>query len=156
MRVVVTGASGNVGTGVLRRLGARVPEAEVIGLCRRPPTLDPPFDRVSWREIDLTSLLAGEELRRAFAGQLAGLVGARPLPVPGAILRAVVTALFRAHVLAVSPGWFDVATRTPVMDTARARTVLGWQPAHSSEQAARELLDAWLKAAPGTTPALRD
>jgi UDP-glucose 4-epimerase len=68
VRVVVTGASGNVGTGVLRRLGARVPEAEVIGLCRRAPTLDPPFDRVSWREIDLTSLLAGEELRRAFAG----------------------------------------------------------------------------------------
>jgi nucleoside-diphosphate-sugar epimerase len=318
VRVVVTGASGNVGTGVLRRLGARVPEAEVIGLCRRAPALDPPFDRVSWREIDLTSLLAGEELRRAFAGvdavvhlawaiqpvrheqlmqrvnvggtntvldavvdaevphlvyasslgvyapggrcpvteewpatgqrssaysrhkvtvertldrfekqhpdtvvsrvrptlvaqrdaaahiaalyfgplvpaavfrllragvlrsvpmpaglclqfvhaddvgdavvsilqrrvrgvynlaanelnltQLAGLVGARPLPVPGAILRAVVTALYRARVLAVSPGWFDVATRTPVMDTARARTVLGWQPAHSSEQAAK-------------------
>ncbi|MDQ4104013.1 MAG: hypothetical protein M3186_09995 [Actinomycetota bacterium] len=75
--------------------------------------------------------LAANELNLT---QLAGLVGARPLPVPGAILRAVVTALFRAHVLAVSPGWLDVATRTPVMDTARARTVLGWQPAHSSEQ----------------------
>lgn len=88
--------------------------------------------------------------------QLADLVHARPLSIPTAVLRAVVTALFYVRAVAVSPGWFDVATRTPVMDTGRARTMLGWQPAHSSQQAARELLDAWAEATPGPTPALRD
>lgn len=50
----------------------------------------------------------------------------------------------------------DVATRTPIMETGAARTVLGWLPAYGSEHAARELLDAWAEAGPGTTPALRD
>jgi UDP-glucose 4-epimerase len=337
VRIVVTGASGNVGTGVLRRLCAHVPEADVVGLCRRPPAPDPPFDRVRWHRIDLTSRLARDELRRVFTGadavvhlawaiqpvrheqvmqrinvggtnvvldavvqaevphlvyasslgayaaggcrpvpeewpatgqrssaysrhkvtvertldrfekqhpdivvarirptlvgqrdaaahlaalyfgplvpaavfrllragvfpilplpaglclqlvhaddvgdavvsilqrraggiynlaanelnlaQLATLVGARPLPIPNAVLRAAVTVLFYVRVLAVSPGWFDVATRTPIMETERARTVLGWRPARSSEHTATELLDAWAEAAPGTTPALRD
>ncbi|WP_308425973.1 hypothetical protein [Lentzea pudingi] len=37
MRVVITGASGNVGTGVLRALAADTEDHEVLGICRRPP-----------------------------------------------------------------------------------------------------------------------
>ena len=38
MRVVVTGASGNVGTAVLRALGASAEVTSVVGVARRPPS----------------------------------------------------------------------------------------------------------------------
>lgn len=68
MRIAVTGASGNVGTGVLRRLQRHVPEADVVGLCRRPPEPGPPFQWVRWCETDLTAQRAEEQLRRTFTG----------------------------------------------------------------------------------------
>ena len=37
MRVVVVGASGNVGTAVLRRLSAEPSVDTVVGVARRPP-----------------------------------------------------------------------------------------------------------------------
>ncbi len=54
LRVVVTGASGNVGVGVLRALAARVPDAEVAGVCRRPPN-GPTYERIRWHAIDLAA-----------------------------------------------------------------------------------------------------
>lgn len=64
MRVVVTGASGNVGSAVLRHLHAS--GHEVVGLCRRPPEEDRPG--VSWHSVDLTSHSAAPVLREAFSG----------------------------------------------------------------------------------------
>src|SRR4051795_7054440 len=53
MTVAVTGASGNVGTALLRRLaGAGV--AEVRGLARRRPPDEAPYDRVRWYLADLS------------------------------------------------------------------------------------------------------
>ncbi|MBY8849392.1 NAD-dependent epimerase/dehydratase family protein [Saccharothrix longispora] len=52
MRIVITGASGNVGTGVLRALAAEGGH-EVVGLCRRPPDPVPPYDGVVWHRCDL-------------------------------------------------------------------------------------------------------
>jgi UDP-glucose 4-epimerase len=53
MKVVVTGASGNVGTAVLRALGSE-PEVEAItGIARRVPAQAP--EKVSWRAADVTS-----------------------------------------------------------------------------------------------------
>jgi nucleoside-diphosphate-sugar epimerase len=54
MKVAVTGASGNVGTALLRRLtapGSGV--AEVRGLARRQPPDIAPYDRVQWHLADL-------------------------------------------------------------------------------------------------------
>jgi UDP-glucose 4-epimerase len=54
LRVAVTGASGNVGTALLRRLTA--PEAglaEVRGLARRQPPDRAPYDRAQWHLADL-------------------------------------------------------------------------------------------------------
>jgi UDP-glucose 4-epimerase len=54
LRVAVTGASGNVGTALLRRLTA--PDAgltEVRGLARRQPPDIAPYDRVTWHLADL-------------------------------------------------------------------------------------------------------
>ena len=65
MRVVVTGASGNVGAGVLRALAAQMPDAEVVGICRRPPTTGEKYERVQWHAVDLSSPTAAAELEPA-------------------------------------------------------------------------------------------
>ena len=65
MRVVVTGASGNVGAGVLRALKEQMPDAEVIGICRRPPTTGEQYERVRWHAVDLSSPTAAAELEPA-------------------------------------------------------------------------------------------
>ncbi|MCZ2525345.1 NAD-dependent epimerase/dehydratase family protein [Streptomyces sp. HB2AG] len=51
-RIVVTGATGNVGTEVVRALGADPRVASVLGLARRVPRWDPPKTR--WAGADIT------------------------------------------------------------------------------------------------------
>lgn len=65
MRIVVTGASGNIGTALLRRLSG---EHELVGVVRRPPPTQPPYDGVSWVRLDLTAADAVARLEDAFAG----------------------------------------------------------------------------------------
>jgi UDP-glucose 4-epimerase len=65
MRIVITGGSGNVGTALLRRLARE--EHEVVGLSRRPPPPDPPYDVAAWVALDLTATSA-RELALVFAG----------------------------------------------------------------------------------------
>jgi nucleoside-diphosphate-sugar epimerase len=51
MRIAVTGASGNVGTSVLRALGADPEVEEIVGLARRRPDLSHP--KVRWVDADV-------------------------------------------------------------------------------------------------------
>lgn len=67
MRIVVTGASGNLGTAVLRRLTA-TGEHAVTGIARRPPSGAPFGPRVTWRSVDLTDAGAASPLREAMEG----------------------------------------------------------------------------------------
>lgn len=67
MRVVVTGASGNIGSALLRRLLAAGPY-DVVGIARRPPPEDDGVDSVDWVALDLTEEACAEPLRRAFTG----------------------------------------------------------------------------------------
>ena len=60
MRVVVVGASGNVGTSVLRSLAGEPGVDSVLGLCRRRPAAE--FPKVEWRSADI----AGSPLRPLF------------------------------------------------------------------------------------------
>src|SRR5579875_3803849 len=55
LRVVITGASGNVGTGVLRALSIQIPDADVVGVCRRPPDKGHLTERIRWHAIDLAA-----------------------------------------------------------------------------------------------------
>jgi len=68
MRIVITGASGNVGTALLRRLAQADQPHDLVGVVRRPPPSVPPYDRVSWHTVDLSSSAATGELRSVFAG----------------------------------------------------------------------------------------
>jgi UDP-glucose 4-epimerase len=53
VRVVVTGASGNVGTSLLRSLADEPSVESVLGLCRRVPTAR--FPKVEWRAADVAT-----------------------------------------------------------------------------------------------------
>src|SRR3954451_4142199 len=52
MRIVVTGATGNVGTSVLRSLAADPRVEEIVGLARRMPRMSSP--RTRWVQADIT------------------------------------------------------------------------------------------------------
>lgn len=52
MRIVITGASGNVGSAVLRRLHADG-RHDLVGVARRPPEAVGPFAGVRWASVDL-------------------------------------------------------------------------------------------------------
>ncbi len=62
MRIVITGASGNMGTALLRRLSADSADHQVVGICRRPPDPVPPYDRVTWVALDLADPAAEDML----------------------------------------------------------------------------------------------
>ncbi|MFF1830034.1 NAD-dependent epimerase/dehydratase family protein [Paenarthrobacter sp. NPDC058040] len=81
----------------------------------------------------------------------------RHLPLPLAVLRAVVDISWRLRVQVTDAGWVDMAAGAPIMDTGRARTLLGWMPHKSSLEALAEILDglgagAGRKASPPLTP----
>ncbi|NYI89805.1 nucleoside-diphosphate-sugar epimerase [Amycolatopsis endophytica] len=67
MRVVVTGASGNIGTAFLRAVSRR-PDWDVVGLARRKPEGGPPYDAAEWVDCDLGSDQAPDVLPKVFAG----------------------------------------------------------------------------------------
>lgn len=69
MRIVVVGASGNVGTAVLRRLAGEPAVTSVVGIARRPPTdAGPPYDAASWEAADISAADATDRLTLAFTG----------------------------------------------------------------------------------------
>lgn len=62
MRVVVTGASGNVGTSVLEALGREAKVEEIVGIARRVPEVEMP--KVRWVGADVTE----DDLVPVFSG----------------------------------------------------------------------------------------
>lgn len=83
---------------------------------------------------------------------LAELVEGRALPAPAALLRGLMSVSYRLRLQRSEPGWLDLARRTPLMDSSRARSVLGWRPRHSAADAFRDLL-AGLATGAGTSTA---
>jgi nucleoside-diphosphate-sugar epimerase len=76
MRVVVVGASGNVGTAVLRALAEEPAVTSVVGVARRVPradgssTISYPHDRAEWVRVDLTGTV--DHVRGGLDQALAG------------------------------------------------------------------------------------
>lgn len=86
---------------------------------------------------------------------LAALLGARTVPVPAAVLRGLVETSWRLHLQPTDPGWVDIALRTPLLNTTRARTVLGWSPQQDAGQALLETVEAMGAGRGAGTPVLR-
>src|SRR5215213_3087805 len=66
MRIAITGASGNIGTALLRRLGTE--RHELVGLARRTPEIAPQGAEVEWVSTDLTEDSSIPTLASAFTG----------------------------------------------------------------------------------------
>ena len=86
---------------------------------------------------------------------VARLLGAWTVPVPAPVLRAVVDLTWRVRLQPTDPGWIDIATGCPLLDTTRARTVLGWEPTVDAGTALLETVDAMAAGRGGSSPVLR-
>jgi nucleoside-diphosphate-sugar epimerase len=73
--------------------------------------------------------------------ELADALDARPLSLPAGAVRALTWATWQLRLQPTPPGWLDMALQVPIMDTARARDELRWEPRYSSCEALLELLE---------------
>lgn len=88
---------------------------------------------------------------------VAGILGAkRVFNLPVSVLRALVAATWGLRLQASDPGWIDMASQAPVMNTDHVRTVLGWEPKYTSVDAIRQVLDGMAEGEGNTgSPSLR-
>ena len=92
-------------------------------------------------------VLDGEALGR--------LLHARTAPVPAPVLRGAAAAAFHLRLTPTPSGGVDMALAVPLMDTTRARELLGWEPARDAGEALLELLDGIRTGAGSPTPTLQ-
>jgi nucleoside-diphosphate-sugar epimerase len=97
--------------------------------------------------------LAAEPLLDADA--LARALGTVRIPVPALAVRTAVQAAFAAHLLPTEPGWVDIGTRVPALNTARARKLLDWTPVHRSDEVLRDFVAALGRGEGAPGPLLR-
>jgi nucleoside-diphosphate-sugar epimerase len=138
VRIVVTGASGNVGTAVVEELTGRDEVTSVLGLCRRPHDWSPPRTEWVWGDVadpalDLAARLAGADvvihlawlfqpMRRPETTWRANVLGTRR------VVDAVVSAGVPALVVASSVGAYSPRQDLRLVDES-------W-PTHGVPQAA--------------------
>jgi UDP-glucose 4-epimerase len=126
MKVVVTGATGNVGTAVLRALADDDQVDEIVGIARRTPAR--PFPKVRWAALDLAHDPLDEPMRGADAViHLAWLF--QPTHDP--------TVTWRTNVLG-SLRVFDAVESTDVPVLVHASSVGAYSPGDGDE-----LVDEW-------------
>lgn len=69
LRVVVVGATGNIGTALLRALASTPEIGSVLGVARRMPDARVhPYDSAEWLSLDIADPRSDDELEAAFAG----------------------------------------------------------------------------------------
>jgi nucleoside-diphosphate-sugar epimerase len=86
--------------------------------------------------------------------QLARMFGARRVRVPALALRAGAVASYALRLQPSEPGWLDMGLGTPLLDTTRARSELGWEPTRSATEALGELVAGLREGADFDTPPL--
>jgi UDP-glucose 4-epimerase len=87
-------------------------------------------------------------------GELGRVLGARPLRVPGALLRGGAGLSYRLRLQPSEPGWVDMGLAAPLMDVTRARSELRWSPQRSASDALLDLLEGMREGAGLETPPL--
>jgi UDP-glucose 4-epimerase len=147
-------------------LGRRIP-ARLVGHSRLPVIPSVPglvFQAVHADDVGHAyALAATREVVGAFnvaadpvltPSALAEALHARTIPVPAGLVRFAARASFGLRLQRSDPGWLDLAMKSPILDTTRARTVLEWEPRRSSSEALVELLDGMGAQEKGATPQL--
>lgn len=86
---------------------------------------------------------------------VARALGARPVHVPHRILRVLVDVSWRLRLQPLSVGWVDLAFAAPLMDTSRAREVLGWSSRVPADRALHDVVDAVAARRSGASAPLR-
>ena len=86
---------------------------------------------------------------------LSEVLGGPRVPVPAFVAKVGAALSWRARLQPTSPDWLDLALQSPLLDTTRAETELGWKPAVSGPDALRELLGGLAERREYPTPALR-
>lgn len=61
-------------------------------------------------------------------------LGGRPVPVPGLAARVTLTAIGRLPFVPSAVEWLQAMRTSVVMDTSKAKTLLGWTPRYSAAQ----------------------
>lgn len=87
-------------------------------------------------------------------GALAELFGARAVPMPVRSARWALAAMWKLRLVPASAELFDAVLRLPIMDTTRARTVLGWEPRYTSLEAVGEVVAGMKQGTGAPTPPL--
>ena len=125
------------------------PAAAIVGAVRLLPDPGIPLQLV--HHDDVAAAIAASAVGRGPAGaynlagagevslsDIAKAFGGRGIPVPLAAARAASSALARIPGLPAMTEWIHTSRTSVVMDTTRARDLLGWTPRYTS----RETLDA--------------
>jgi UDP-glucose 4-epimerase len=86
--------------------------------------------------------------------ELARALGARKLPVPRGVARGAAAVTWKLRLQPTPPGWLDLGLGVPLLDTARARPELGWEPRRTATEALLELLGGLHDRAGAETPPL--
>ena len=87
-------------------------------------------------------------------GELAQILRARRLKLPGQLLRTAAAVTFALRLQPSEPGWVDMAFAVPLLDTSRAREELGWRPQRTAIDAMAELIEAMRLGTDDRTPPL--
>ena len=77
--------------------------------------------------------------------QIGAILGRRSVGLPYGLLKPMSDIGFRLGILPLSSHWIVLARHAFPVNCARARTLLGWMPRHSPEEAFREMVAAWKK-----------
>lgn len=85
---------------------------------------------------------------------IAAALGGRAVGVPAGVARAAVDLSWRLRLQPTSAGWLDMALQAPLLDTTRARSVLGWEPRHDARSVLDEVLAGLRDGAGDPTPPL--
>jgi UDP-glucose 4-epimerase len=86
--------------------------------------------------------------------ELSRALDARRVRVPARLARFVADASWRLHLQPTPPGWLDLALKTPLLDSTRARTELGWAPTRTATEALLEQMRGVREGAGLLTPPL--
>ena len=162
MKLVIIGASGNIGTALLRH-AARAADLRVVGVSRRRPPAEPPYDTAGWSTLDVAAPTAANELSQVFADADAvvnlawGFQPARDEAYLEAVgvggLRAVLSAAVAAgvpHVVHMSSvGAYATGSYGVPVDETFPTTGIPSSPYSRHKAAAERVLDVFEREHPG-------